>query len=165
MHLYISIYIYIAHVQNNIMYTWLICFTHLIGAHIIKLLLTSYTAVISGGALVLQTTHGCGLGRHGSPLHSVKFRLALISSMASTTHHKACASRQDGLLEWVWRNHPHSLHKTACIKLIADNNYDVPGIQKKIHLNLWFLDPIHIFVDKTELNIKLKESQMQMMES
>jgi len=72
---------------------------HSFGAQIIKLLMTSYTAVISGGALVLQTTHGCGLGRHGSPLHSVKFRLALISSMASTTHdHKACASHQDGLL-------------------------------------------------------------------
>jgi hypothetical protein len=61
--------------------------------------------------------------------------------------------------------HTHSTKLHASNWLLADNN-DVTGIQKKIHLNLWFLDPIHIFVDyKTELNMKLKESQMQVMKS
>lgn len=133
------------------------------GTQLIKLPLTSYTAVISGGEVVLQTTHGCGLGRHGSPLHSVKFRLALISSMAST------ADSQSMFLPSGWSivtNFGKTTYTWASglqiyIKLMADNDH-VTGIQQ-VHLAQRTINVYILY--KTELNIKLKESQMQMMKS
>lgn len=47
----------------------------------------AYSAMTSGDSTestTLHFTHGCGEGRHGSPVHSERFIVALMSSIAKT---------------------------------------------------------------------------------